>query len=96
MHILITKVIFAIPFLVTIALCLTNWEEIRPTFVTGKSVAMSHTSLRPFSQVQCVDRCFREAKNDRCSVAGYNMTTQFCHLSTDNYDNIVQGRGWLV
>jgi len=82
--------VIVIPCITILALCQTNWEEIRPTFVTGKFVTTSHTTLRPFSQIQCVDRCFREARNGRCSVAGYNKTAQSCHLSTDNYENIVE------
>ena len=82
-------VVLAIPCIAILALCQTNWDEIRQTFVTGKFVTTSHTTLRPFSQIQCVDRCFREARNGRCSVAGYNKTAQSCHLSTDNYENIV-------
>jgi len=85
MYIFITKgVIWTILLFVTLALCQKDWEEIRPSFMTGKFVTTSHTTLRPFSQIQCVDRCFREAKNGRCSVAGYNKTAQSCHLSTGN------------
>jgi len=90
MYILITNgVIFAIPVFVTLALCRNNWEEIRPTFVAEKFVATSHTTLKPYSQIQCVDRCFRAARNGRCSVAGYNKTAQSCHLSTDKLEDIV-------
>jgi len=90
MYISIAKVaVIVIPCITIFAHCQTNWEEIRPTFVTGKFVTTSHTTLQPYSQIQCVDRCFRGAKNGRCNVAGYNRTAQSCHLSTSSYGNIV-------
>jgi len=90
MYIFIMKVaVFVVPFLATLKLCQTNWEEIRPTFVTGKFVTTSHTTLGPYSQMQCVDRCFREARKGRCNMAGYNKTAQSCHLSTGNYEHII-------
>jgi len=76
-------------FSLTISLCAATSQEIRTRFVTGKFVTTSHTTLQPYSQIQCVDRCFREARNGRCSVAGYNKTAQYCYLSIDSQQDLV-------
>jgi len=70
-------------YLVTIALSDGQIQDITTEFEAGKAVATSHTTIQPYSKIQCVKKCYEEGKKDRCNVAGYNKETKSCHLSVD-------------
>jgi len=80
-----TTVLFFL--LLTFALC---WAFLQTpaTFVAGKFVATNHTTLMPYSEIQCAAKCFEEGHNNRCSVAGYSRNTRTCYLSLDSLQNV--------
>ena len=61
----------------------------KATFMTRKTVATSYLTIQSFSKVQCVDRCCREGREGRCSIAGYNKATKSCLLSMDSQQDVV-------
>ena len=58
------------------------------TFIARKSVAANHTALRPYSEIQCVAKCFEESRCNRCTIAGYNMNTHTCYLRLENLQDL--------
>ena len=55
----------------------------------GKAVSTWHTTIQPYSEIQCVRQCFEEGQNGRCSVAGYNQSLKACYLSVDTEQDVV-------
>jgi len=62
--------------------------QISVTFIAGMSVATNHTTLRPYSEIQCAAKCFEEGRYNRCRVAGYSRETHTCYLSLDSLQNV--------
>jgi len=79
-----------IVYLSSVALSSANIQvqQMNTTFITGKAVSTSHTSLQRYSKAQCVKKCLEEGKKGACSVAGYNEATRVCYLSTDSEDDV--------
>ena len=61
----------------------------KATFMTRKTVATSYLTIQSYSGVRCVDRCCREGRKGRCSIAGYNKATKSCLLSMDSQQDVV-------
>ena len=64
-------------------------DTVATTFTNGKFVATSHTTLQPFSKIQCVEKCHQEERKGMCSLAAYNKATKTCYLSTDSQQDVV-------
>jgi len=58
-------------------------------FTKGKAVSTSHTTIQPYSKIQCAEKCFEEGRYGRCSVAGYNKALKACYLSVDTPQDVV-------
>jgi len=58
-------------------------------FTKGKAVATSHTTIQPYSKIQCAVKCFEEERKGNCSIAGYDNVLQACYLSTDAVGDVV-------
>jgi len=58
-------------------------------FTKGKAVLTSHTTIQPYSKIQCAEKCFDEGRNGRCTVAGYNKALKACYLSIDAEENVL-------
>ena len=80
-----------IVYLSSVALSSANIQvqQMNTTFITGKAVSTSHTSLQKYSKAQLVKTCLEEGKIGACSIAGYNEATRICYLSTDSEDDVV-------
>ena len=61
----------------------------RAQFTKGKKVATSYMTLQSYSDIKCVRKCFVEKKQNRCSIAGYDKTTQTCFLSNDGQQDLL-------
>jgi len=70
--------------LVSIILCSATIQSVTTRFTEKKKVATSHTTLQNFSKIKCVERCNKENRNGRCTLAGYNKATKTCFLSVDD------------
>jgi len=79
----------AVLFMLSIVLCEGHIEDVQTEFIKGKAVSTSHTTVQPYSKIECVKKCYEEGKKDRCNVAGYDKTTNSCHLSLDKDTDIV-------
>ena len=84
----IIKTVSAVFMFLLFCVSAASTQKLHTYFVKGKTVATSHTTLRPYSQIQCVNRCVWEARNGHCSVAGYNKTAQSCHLSIGSQQDV--------
>jgi len=73
----------------TIAVCWASIQSTQTTFTKGKMVATSHTTIQPFSKIQCVEKCHEESKTNSCSIAGYDKALKACYLSVDNQENVI-------
>lgn len=80
--------IFVVVFLAIVPHSQADFEQFSVTFVGGKTVTTNYLTLERFSIVQCVEKCYNEGKNGRCSVAGYNRATQTCRLSMDSEQDV--------
>jgi len=61
--------------------CRANVFTTFANFTKGKVVSDSHTTIQPYSKIQCAVKCFEEGRNGRCNVAGYNIALKACFLS---------------
>ena len=73
----------------TVAVCWASIQTTQTTFTKGKMVGTSHTTIQPFSKIQCVEKCQEESKRNSCSIAGYDKTLKACYLSTYTQANVV-------
>ena len=78
---------FVVGMLVTISLSYAEIQDFKATFIKGKTVASSYLTIERYSKVQCVEKCYNEGKEGRCSIAEYSKATRSCKLSMDSqYD----------
>ena len=70
-------------FLWECTMCMTSVQTTKTQLTKGKMVATSYMTLQLYSDIKCVRKCFEEKRQDRCSVAGYDKSTQTCFLSND-------------
>ena len=75
--------------LLDITLCMATFRSVTTNFTEKKMVTTSHTTLQPFSIIQCVDLCYKEKEKGMCTLAGYNKTSETCYLSVDNPQHAV-------
>jgi len=75
--------------LFTLSICGATILTSAAMFTKGKAVLTSHTTLQPYSKIQCAEKCFEEGQNGRCSVAGYNKVLKACYLSVDSLQDVV-------
>jgi len=89
--ILFTKYLaaIAIVFVLEYTMCTANVQSINTYFTKGKMVATSYMTLKSCSSIKCVSKCFDEQRNTRCSVAGYDKSTQTCFLSNDGPQDLL-------
>jgi len=79
----------AVVILATVFPSRADFRELRALFVNGKTVATSYLTIQSFSEVRCVERCYKEGKQGRCNIAGYNKATNSCLLSMDSQQDVV-------
>jgi len=73
----------AIVFLITIALCSSDLQEVRTQFVKNKIISSNYATKQPISKLHCVEWCSREGQAGKCKTAGYKTHAKVCSLSTD-------------
>jgi len=76
-------------FLLEYAMCTAGVQTANTYFAKGKMVATSYMTLKSCSSIKCVSKCFDEQRNTRCSVAGYDKSTQTCFLSNDGPQDLL-------
>ena len=81
--------ISALVFLLACRLCMGTIQGTKTKFTKGKRVATRYMTLQSYSDIKCVRKCFDEKKQNRCSVAGYNVATKTCLLSNDNQTDLL-------
>ena len=62
---------------------------IKSKCMSRKSVETSQMTLYNHSEIHCVLKYYEENTKGMCSVAGYNKTTQTCHLSVDIHHDVL-------
>jgi len=78
---------FAVVFLVTFSHCITDFQEFK--LITKKTVATSYLTFERNSDIRCVERCYAEGKQERCTIAAFNTATMSCRLSMDSQQDVV-------
>jgi len=82
-----TMATFVVVILVAVSLSYAEIADYKANFVKGKTVATSYLTVERYSKVQCVEKCYREGMEGRCSIAEYSKATRSCKLSMDSqYD----------
>ena len=79
----------AIVFLWECTMCIASVQTTKTQLSKGKIVATSYMTLKSYSDIRCVRNCFEEKRQGRCSVAGYDKSTQTCFLSNDGPEDLV-------
>jgi len=84
-EIVLTSLIAAASFAVGIV------QDIKPYVYIekGKAVATNFTTIPSVSKIQCVRQCFKERKNNRCTIAGYNEVTKACQIGWGKQDDLI-------
>ena len=80
---------FVVVFLAVVAQSRADFQEFRTLFLTRKKVATTYSTVKSFSRMRCVEKCYDEKKQGRCNIAGYNKATETCSLSMDSEQNVV-------
>ena len=84
-----TVTTFTVVILATVSLSHADIQEFMATFLKGKTVPSSYLTLERFSKVQCAEKCYKEGKQNRCRIAGYNKGTKTCRLSMDYQQDVL-------
>jgi len=84
-----TMATFVVVILVAVSLSYAEIADYKANFVKGKTVATSYLTVERYSKVQCVEKCYREGKEGRCSIAEYSKATRSCKLSMDSQFDIL-------
>ena len=79
----------ALVFLCASSMCMATVNTTSTTLTKGKMVPTSYMTLQAFSDMNCVRKCFLEKMQNRCSVAGYDKSTQTCFLSNDGPQDLL-------
>jgi len=75
---------FVVVILVTVPQSLADIQDFKATFVKQKTITSSYLTVERYSKIQCVEKCYKEGKEGRCSIAAYNKATRSCRLSMDS------------
>jgi len=86
---LTTVATLAVVILATVSKSNADFQEFIATFEKGKTVATSYLTIERISKVQCADKCYKEGKQGRCRIAGYNKNTKVCRLSIDSQCDVL-------
>ena len=54
-----------------------------------KTVATSYLTLERYSHMRCVEKCYAEGKQGRCTIAAFNKASSSCRLSMDSEQDVV-------
>jgi len=81
------KTAFAVVIVLTVSQCNANFQEFRASF--GKTVATSYLTLERYSNIRCVEKCYEEGKQGRCTIAAFNTASMSCRLSMDSEQDVV-------
>ena len=84
-----TVALFTVVILSIIALSHADFQDFFATFLKRKTVATSYLTLERFSKVQCAEKCYKEGKQGRCRIAGYNKGSKVCRLSMDSQQDVL-------
>lgn len=82
-------VITIFTFILEYSLCMATVQTTATHFIKGKTVATSYKTLQSYSKIKCVEKCFAEKRQNRCSIAGYNKVTKTCFLSNDGQQDLL-------
>ena len=66
-----------------------EFQEFRVLLMTGKTVAISYLTLDSYSSMRCVEMCYAEGQQGRCTIAAYNQSTMSCRLSMDGQQDLL-------
>ena len=69
--------------------CKADFQEFRALFPLRKTVATSYLTLERYSNKRCVEKCYAESKQGRCTIAAFNTATMSCRLSMDSQQDVV-------
>jgi len=75
---------FVVVILFTFPQSLAEIQDFKATFLKRKTITSSYLTVERYSKIQCVEKCYKEGKEGRCSVAVYNKATRSCQLSMDS------------
>jgi len=54
-----------------------------------ETVATSYLTLERYSNIRCVEKCYAENKQGRCTIAAFNSATMSCRLRMDSQQDVV-------
>jgi len=80
---------FAVVIVLTVSQCNANFQEFRASLMPRKTVATSYLTLERYSHMRCVEKCYAEGKQGRCTIAAFNKATRSCRLSMDSQCDIL-------
>jgi len=80
---------YAVVILVAFHRSSAEFQEFRVSLMTGKTVATSYLTLEPYSSLRCVEMCYAEGQQGRCTIAAYNQSTMSCRLSMDGQQDLL-------
>ena len=75
---------FVVVILFTFSQSLAEIQDFKATFLKRKTITSSYLTVERYSKIQCVEKCYKEGKEGRCSIAEYNEATRSCRLSMDS------------
>ena len=84
-----TMATFVVVVLVTISLSNAEIQDFKANFMKGKTVATSYLTVERYSKIQCVEKCYKEGKEGRCTIAEYSKATRSCKLSMDSQNDVL-------
>jgi len=80
---------FAVVIFVTVTRCNANFQEFRASLMPRKTVATSYLTLEQYSHMRCVEKCYAEGKQGRCTIAAFNKASSSCRLSMDSEQDVM-------
>jgi len=80
---------FAVVIFVSVSQCNANFQEFKASLMPRKTVATSYLTLERYSHIRCVEKCYTEGKQGRCTIAAFNTATRSCRLSMDSEQDVV-------
>jgi len=57
--------------------------------MTKKTVATSYLTIERYSNIRCVEKCYAEKRQGRCTIAAFNKASSSCRLSMDSEQDVV-------
>lgn len=83
-----TVATFAVVSIVAFSQSLAELQDFEATFMKRKTVN-SYLTIKRYSKIQCAEKCFKERKQGRCSIAAYDKASKSCRLSMGTLQDVV-------